>query len=255
MHVTCICEQHDVSTDTMNATRRAYHSTDKDILEKAFELGKEGSTAVTATLINSQTLIIANVGDSQAVISKKGVAEQLSVDHEPNRVREIIESEGGFVSNIPGDVPHIDGQLAIARVFGDKCLKRDLSSDPNVEIELIDNDIDLIILASDGLWKTNMLHFLGFYLSPRFDRSRFYLVATELLLETPVHKLPFISFNWDQSFLDTLIIRRVCYAFPILSIMFPRRAGVCIVMRYDFYTATILSFEISSFASGKYSKL
>ncbi|XP_049414671.1 probable protein phosphatase 2C 58 [Solanum stenotomum] len=148
-----IAKRHDVSTNTMNATCRAYHSTNKDILEKAFELGKRGSTVVTAMLINSQTLIIANVGDSQAVISKKGVAEQLSVDHEPNREREIIESQGGFVSNIPGDVPRVDGQLAIARVFGDKCLKRDLSSDPNVAIELIDNDVDLIILASDGLWK------------------------------------------------------------------------------------------------------
>lgn len=103
IHITCICEQHDVWTDTVNATRRAYHSTDRDILAKAFELGKGGSTAVTAMLINSQTLIVANVGDSRAVISKKGVAEQLSVDHEPNREREIIESKGGFVSNIPGN--------------------------------------------------------------------------------------------------------------------------------------------------------
>lgn len=148
-----ILNEHDVWTDTVNATRRAYHSTDKDILAKAFELGKGGSTAVTAMLINSQTLIVANVGDSRAVISKKGVAEQLSVDHEPNREREIIESKGGFVSNIPGDVPRVDGQLAVARAFGDKSLKRHLSSDPDVAIELIDNDVDLIILASDGLWK------------------------------------------------------------------------------------------------------
>lgn len=148
-----ILKEHDVWTDTVSATRRAYHSTDKDILAKAFELGKGGSTAVTAMLINGQTLIVANVGDSRAVISKKGVAEQLSVDHEPNREREIIESKGGFVSNIPGDVPRVDGQLAVARAFGDKSLKRHLSSDPDVAIELIDNDVDLIILASDGLWK------------------------------------------------------------------------------------------------------
>ncbi|XP_060188421.1 probable protein phosphatase 2C 58 [Lycium barbarum] len=148
-----ILKEHDVWTDTVSATRRAYNTTDKDILEKAFELGKGGSTAVTAMLINGQTLIVANVGDSRAVISKKGVAKQLSIDHEPNREREIIESKGGFVSNIPGDVPRVDGQLAVARAFGDKSLKRHLSSDPDVAIELIDNDVDLIILASDGLWK------------------------------------------------------------------------------------------------------
>ncbi|KAJ8568042.1 hypothetical protein K7X08_020764 [Anisodus acutangulus] len=148
-----ILKEHDVWTDTVSATRRAYNTTDKDILEKAFQLGKGGSTAVTAMLINGQTLIVANVGDSRAVISKKGVAQQLSIDHEPNKEREIIESKGGFVSNIPGDVPRVDGQLAVARAFGDKSLKRHLSSDPDVAIELIDNDVDLIILASDGLWK------------------------------------------------------------------------------------------------------
>ncbi|KAH0705615.1 hypothetical protein KY289_010691 [Solanum tuberosum] len=98
----------------------------KTFWKKTFELGKGESAAVTAMLINSQTLIVANVGDSRAVISKKGVAEQLSVDHEPNREREIIESKGGFVSNIPGDVPRVDGQLAVAREFGDKSLKRDI---------------------------------------------------------------------------------------------------------------------------------
>jgi len=100
----------------VNATRRAYHSTDKDILAKAFELGKGGSTAVTAMLINSQTLIVANVGDSRAVISKKGVAEQLSVDHEPNREREIIESKGGFVSNIPGSLRLNDSSFSLSRL-------------------------------------------------------------------------------------------------------------------------------------------
>lgn len=65
-------------------------------------MGKGGSTAVTAILINGQKLIVANVGDSRAVISKKGVAKQLSVDHEPSREKKLIESKGGFVSNLPG---------------------------------------------------------------------------------------------------------------------------------------------------------
>lgn len=67
-------------------------------------MGKGGSTAVTAMLINGQTLVVANVGDSRAVISKKSVAKQLSVDHEPNREKDIIESKGGFVSNLPGSL-------------------------------------------------------------------------------------------------------------------------------------------------------
>ncbi|KAK6780191.1 hypothetical protein RDI58_022375 [Solanum bulbocastanum] len=75
--------------DTVNVTRRAYHITDKEVLEKAFELGKGGSTTITAMLINSQIVVVANVGDSRAVISKKG------------------------------DVPRVDGQLVVGRTFRD----------------------------------------------------------------------------------------------------------------------------------------
>lgn len=53
----------------------------------------------------------------------------------------------------PGDVPRVDGQLAVARAFGDKSLKIHLSSEPDVIVEMIDNDVEFIILASDGIWK------------------------------------------------------------------------------------------------------
>lgn len=148
-----ILKEPDFWTQPKNAMRRAYCITDTTILEKAGDLGKGGSTAVTAILINCQKLVVANVGDSRAVICKNGVAKQLSVDHEPSMEREEIENRGGFVSNFPGDVPRVDGQLAVARAFGDKSLKEHLSSEPDVAMEMIDDDTDCIILASDGLWK------------------------------------------------------------------------------------------------------
>lgn len=148
-----ILKEPDFWTEPENAMRRAYRVTDTTILEKAFDLGKGGSTAVTAILINCHTLVVANVGDSRAVICKNGVAKQLSVDHEPNAERKEIENRGGFVSNFPGDVPRVDGQLAVARAFGDKSLKEHLSSEPDITEETIDDDTEFIILASDGLWK------------------------------------------------------------------------------------------------------
>lgn len=148
-----ILKQNDFWTDTEGALRTAYQKTDKEILEQSFHLGKGGSTAVTAILINGQKLVVANVGDSRAVICRKGVAKQLSIDHEPSKEKKLIESKGGFVSNLPGDVPRVDGQLAVARAFGDKSLKRHLSSEPDVAVEVIDDDVDFVILASDGLWK------------------------------------------------------------------------------------------------------
>lgn len=91
-------------SDIESAIRKAYESTDSKILEKQAELGRGGSTAVTAILIDGVKLVVANIGDSRAVISKDGVAIQLSVDHEPSRERYLIEEKGGFVSNIPGNL-------------------------------------------------------------------------------------------------------------------------------------------------------
>lgn len=59
----------------------------------------------------------------------------------------------------PGDVPRVDGQLAVARAFGDKSLKIHLSSEPDVTVEMIDNNVEFIILASDGIWKVGHILF------------------------------------------------------------------------------------------------
>ncbi|GLT83329.1 hypothetical protein SLE2022_016240 [Rubroshorea leprosula] len=148
-----ILNEPDFWTEPEKAIKRAYRITDTTILDQAVDFGKGGSTAVTAILINCQKLVVANVGDSRAVICKNGKAKQLSIDHEPSMEREDIESRGGFVSKFPGDVSRVDGQLAVARAFGDKSLKEHLSSEPDVAVEMIDDDTQFIILASDGLWK------------------------------------------------------------------------------------------------------
>ncbi|KAL3686431.1 hypothetical protein R1sor_009005 [Riccia sorocarpa] len=135
------------------AMKKAYLNTDSTILDKATTLGLGGSTAVTAILLDGKKLVVANVGDSRAVLCRGGVAIQLSVDHEPSAERGSIEGKGGFVSNMPGDVPRVDGQLAVARAFGDKSLKVHLSAQPDIADIKIDQDTEFLILASDGLWK------------------------------------------------------------------------------------------------------
>ena len=54
-------------------------------------------------------------------------------------------------------MPRVDGQLAVARAFGDRSLKAHLSSDPDVEEDMIDADTEFFILASDGLWNVIFL--------------------------------------------------------------------------------------------------
>lgn len=135
------------------AISKAYEKTDEAILSLSPQLGRGGSTAVTAILIDGRKLWVANVGDSRGVLATNGKAIQITVDHEPSKERGDIETRGGFVSNMPGDVPRVNGQLAVSRAFGDESLKSHLSSDPDIRPIDIDYDTELLILASDGLWK------------------------------------------------------------------------------------------------------
>ncbi|XP_076945115.1 putative protein phosphatase 2C 9 [Bidens hawaiensis] len=148
-----IIKENEFWTDPNTALFKAYERTDASILSHNPDLGRGGSTAVTAILIDGRKLWVANVGDSRAVLSKNGQAIQMSVDHEPSAERGSIENKGGFVSNMPGDVARVNGQLAVSRAFGDKNLKNHLRSDPDVTNADIDANTEILILASDGLWK------------------------------------------------------------------------------------------------------
>lgn len=81
--------------------KRAYKETDEEILDKVAE-SRGGSTAVTAILINRERLIVANVGDSRGILCKKRDIEQITVDHEPEREKELVEERGGCVFQRPG---------------------------------------------------------------------------------------------------------------------------------------------------------
>lgn len=88
-------------TRPKTAIKRAYKKTDDEILDGVVS-SRGGSTAVTAILINREKLIVANVGDSRAIMYGNGKAKQITVDHEPQKERELVESRGGFVSQRPG---------------------------------------------------------------------------------------------------------------------------------------------------------
>lgn len=62
-----------------------------------------------------------------------------------------------LIGVISGDVPRVNGQLAVARAFGDQSLKAHLSSEPDVNHVPIVSGIEFVILASDGLWKVSNL--------------------------------------------------------------------------------------------------
>ncbi|KVI05921.1 probable protein phosphatase 2C 6 [Cynara cardunculus var. scolymus] len=110
-----------------------------------------GSTAVVA-LICSSHIIIANCGDSRAVLYRGKEAMALSNDHKPNREDEYarIEAAGGKVIQWNGH--RVFGVLAMSRSIGDRYLKPWIIPEPEVTFTARAREDECLILASDGLW-------------------------------------------------------------------------------------------------------
>ncbi|CAN8253276.1 unnamed protein product [Cochlearia groenlandica] len=110
-----------------------------------------GSTAVVSVL-TPEKIVVANCGDSRAVLCRDGKAIPLSVDHKPDRPDELdrIEAAGGRV--IYWDGPRVLGVLAMSRAIGDNYLKPYVISKPEVTVTDRVKEDDFMILASDGLW-------------------------------------------------------------------------------------------------------
>lgn len=100
-------------------------------------------------------MLIANAGDSRAVLGKRGRAVELSKDHKPNCTSERLRIErlGGVIYD-----GYLDGQLSVARALGDWHIKgaegskSPLSAEPEFEeINLTEED-EFLIIGCDGLW-------------------------------------------------------------------------------------------------------
>lgn len=123
-----------------------------EILSEPIAPETVGSTAVVA-VVGSCQIIIANCGDSRAVLSRGGQAIALSVDHKPDRSDEMarIEAAGGKVINWNGY--RVFGVLAMSRAIGDRYLKPYVIAEPEVRCLTRSEDDDCLVLASDGLWE------------------------------------------------------------------------------------------------------
>lgn len=151
--------------DWRSAMGRSFNRMDKEVVKfnesvvrancrcelQSPECDAVGSTAVVA-IVTPEKIIVANCGDSRAVLCRKGKAVPLSSDHKPDRPDELkrIQAAGGRV--IFWDGPRVLGVLAMSRAIGDNYLKPYVSCEPEVTVTERTPDDDCLILASDGLW-------------------------------------------------------------------------------------------------------
>ncbi|KAL5552787.1 hypothetical protein UlMin_040188 [Ulmus minor] len=137
-------------TEKEAAVREGYMKTDQEFLKQGLS---SGACCVTA-LIEDQEIVVSNLGDCRAVLSRGGVAEALTKDHraalEDERKR--IENKGGYVEICRG-AWRVHGLLAVSRSIGDAHLKNWVLAEPETKILQLTSDMEFLVLASDGLWE------------------------------------------------------------------------------------------------------
>ncbi|KAL5578141.1 hypothetical protein UlMin_019840 [Ulmus minor] len=125
---------------------------DSEFLKSENNQNMDAGLTTSTTILVGDHLLVANVGDSRAVICRGGNAIAISRDHKPDQTdeRQRIEDEGGFV--MWAGTWKVGGVLAVSHAFGDRLLKQYVVADPKIQEEKIDNSLEFLILASNGLW-------------------------------------------------------------------------------------------------------
>ncbi|CAI0542599.1 unnamed protein product [Linum tenue] len=125
-------------------------------------------------LLTQETISLygVNAGDCRAVLSRNGMAIELSMDHRPcsmiERLR--VESLGGYV-----DDGYLNGQLSVTRALGDWHLEgmkdageKDggggpLIAEPELKLITLTHEDEFLIIGCDGIWEVffsqNAVHF------------------------------------------------------------------------------------------------
>ncbi|XP_019059638.1 PREDICTED: probable protein phosphatase 2C 65 isoform X2 [Tarenaya hassleriana] len=136
-------------------------------VQSPYESFCSGTTAVTI-IKRGDSLVIANLGDSRAILCTRGgksqlQAVQLTVDLKPR-----VPGEAERIKACKGRVFAMEEEpevyrvwmpdddcpgLAMSRAFGDFCLKDyGLLSIPDVFFRRVTSDDEFVVLATDGIW-------------------------------------------------------------------------------------------------------
>lgn len=139
---------------------------DDDEMENAYgpgmeSPGEDSGTTACVVLVTRKKIIVANVGDSRAVLCRNGKALELSFDHKPEDEVEIarIRKAGGRVT----DDGRVNGGLNLSRAFGDHCYKKNtglplaeqmISALPDVISKDLTPEDSFLVVACDGIWNS-----------------------------------------------------------------------------------------------------
>jgi len=140
----------------MSAITEGFQKTN-DLFNIRFPNFKCGTTAVIA-LFRDDTVFVANVGDSRALLGKmdnegRRIVQEIGRVHTTADAKEIgrIGDSGGMVMNWQGGL-RVNGELIVTRSIGDPHMGPCIISDPDITKIDIGREDKFLVLASDGLF-------------------------------------------------------------------------------------------------------
>lgn len=138
------------------ALQQAFLTFDQEVNDN-YNAQLAGTTAICLLIVNDM-IYCANIGDSRSVASVNCECVPLSFDHKPENPHELkrILAAGGYVLG-----NRVNGNLALSRAFGDFHYKNNVqlpaelqivSPLPDLRCLKLNEDVDFIVLACDGIW-------------------------------------------------------------------------------------------------------
>jgi len=139
----------------INAFTFAFKRLNEDLKSSAIDADRSGSTSIVILIINN-TLWVANIGDSRAILCSSYGTKQTSVDASTNVPRfqaEVGASGHGIYPDEYGDL-RVEHRLNMTRALGNFSLGDAIQRDPIItsySLDELGDDLHLII-ACDGIF-------------------------------------------------------------------------------------------------------
>jgi serine/threonine protein phosphatase PrpC len=127
-------------------------NTDRQWLAQAKTKSYEDGSTALCVILDGPDLIVANCGDSRALLYQAGETVALTRDHipeDPDEKKRIINLGGSVIGG------RVQGKLAVSRAFGNLEFKecKYLTSDPEVKHVTLGTDAEFLVIGSDGLFE------------------------------------------------------------------------------------------------------
>jgi len=141
------------------------YTTDQDVCRNLDKLNLTGGSTALLSIITQNKLLLANVGDSKAILIRGNQAIPINTEHTAHdeEERKAVEARGGFIfekKTITGARRIlVQGSLEVTRAIGDRNYKKYITCEPDIYEYEFSQDDQYLILATDGLWKVKDLDF------------------------------------------------------------------------------------------------